>query len=103
MTEDEMVGWHHPLNGHELEQILGGGGLWLVLLAHDRHVPTGECSILPRSQLSLGAGSPSRVSRPLPPRAHQKHLVHTVWSSSFYEDWTHDLGTYSMNFSLLLC
>ena len=25
MTEDEMVGWHHPLNGHELEQILGGG------------------------------------------------------------------------------
>ena len=23
MTEDEMVGWHHRLNGHELEQILG--------------------------------------------------------------------------------
>ena len=23
MTEDEMVGWHHQLNGHELEQILG--------------------------------------------------------------------------------
>ena len=23
MTEDEMVGWHHPLNGHEFEQILG--------------------------------------------------------------------------------
>ena len=21
--EDEMVGWHHQLNGHELEQILG--------------------------------------------------------------------------------
>ena len=20
MTEDEMVGWHHQLNGHELEQ-----------------------------------------------------------------------------------
>ena len=20
MTEDEMVGWHHRLNGHELEQ-----------------------------------------------------------------------------------
>ena len=19
MTEDEMVGWHHPLNGHEFE------------------------------------------------------------------------------------
>ena len=23
MTEDEMVGWHHQLNGHESEQILG--------------------------------------------------------------------------------
>ena len=22
-TEDEMVGWHHPLNGHESEQTLG--------------------------------------------------------------------------------
>ena len=21
MTEDEMVGWHHGLNGHEFEQI----------------------------------------------------------------------------------
>ena len=24
-TEDEMVGWHHWLNGHELEQALGVG------------------------------------------------------------------------------
>ena len=23
MTEDEMVGWHHRLNGHEFESILG--------------------------------------------------------------------------------
>jgi len=22
MTEDEMVGWHHQLNGHEFEQML---------------------------------------------------------------------------------
>ena len=22
MTEDEMVGWHHPLDGHEFEQAL---------------------------------------------------------------------------------
>ena len=22
-TEDRMVGWHHPLNGHEFEQALG--------------------------------------------------------------------------------
>ena len=25
MTEDEMVGWLHQLNGHEFEQALGGG------------------------------------------------------------------------------
>ena len=25
MTEDEMVGWHHQFNGHELGQILGDG------------------------------------------------------------------------------
>ena len=23
MTEDEMVGWHHQLNGHEFENALG--------------------------------------------------------------------------------
>ena len=37
MTENEMVGWHHRLNGHEFGQILGVGdeqeglvccGLW---------------------------------------------------------------------------
>ena len=37
MTEDETVGWHHQLNGHEFEQALGDGeghrglaccGLW---------------------------------------------------------------------------
>jgi len=25
MTEDEMVGWHHWLNGHEFEQAPGDG------------------------------------------------------------------------------
>ena len=27
MTEDEMVGWHHQLNGHEFEQafVVGDG------------------------------------------------------------------------------
>ena len=25
MTEDEMVGWHHRLNGHEFEQTPGAG------------------------------------------------------------------------------
>ena len=25
VTEDEMVGWHHGLNGHEFEQTRGDG------------------------------------------------------------------------------
>ena len=25
MTEDEMVAWHHRLNGHEFKQTLGDG------------------------------------------------------------------------------
>ena len=25
MTEDEIVGWHHQLNGHEFEQAPGNG------------------------------------------------------------------------------
>ena len=28
MTEDEMVGWHHRLNGHEFEQIPGDSEVW---------------------------------------------------------------------------
>ena len=27
-TEDETVGWHHQLNGHEFEQTLGDGEDW---------------------------------------------------------------------------
>ena len=30
MTEDEMVGWHHLLNGHEFEQTPGDGEGWMV-------------------------------------------------------------------------
>ena len=25
MTEDEMIGWHHQLDGHEFEEALGVG------------------------------------------------------------------------------
>ena len=25
VTENEMIGWHHQLNGHEFEQTLGDG------------------------------------------------------------------------------
>ena len=43
MTEDEMVGWDHQLDGHEFQQTLGdsegqGSLLLLLLLSHFRHV-----------------------------------------------------------------
>ena len=28
MTEDEIVGWHHRLDGHETEQAPGVGDIW---------------------------------------------------------------------------
>ena len=33
MTEDETVGWHHRLNGHEFEQTMGVGEGWEAWLA----------------------------------------------------------------------
>ena len=33
MIEDEMVGWHHQLNRHESEQILGDGEGKEILVA----------------------------------------------------------------------
>ena len=35
MTKDEMVGWHHQLNGHEFEQAPGvsdGQGAWRAVV-----------------------------------------------------------------------
>ena len=42
MTEDEMVGWHHQLNGHESEQTRysegkGAGGLQSMDWQRVRH------------------------------------------------------------------
>jgi len=34
MTEDEMVGWHHSINGYEFEQALGLGDEQGSLVCH---------------------------------------------------------------------
>ena len=34
MTEDEIVGWHHQLNGHEFEQAPGVGDGQRNLVGH---------------------------------------------------------------------
>ena len=32
-----MVGWHHRLNGHEFEQVLGVGDEWGSLVCSSQH------------------------------------------------------------------
>ena len=34
MTEDEMVGWHHRADGHELEKApgVGDGLVWVMMM-----------------------------------------------------------------------
>ena len=34
MTEDEMVGWHHQLYGHEFEQARGDEGQGSLVCCH---------------------------------------------------------------------
>ena len=44
MTEDEMVGWHHQLNGHEFEQAPAVG---------DGQVGLACCSLRDREELNM--------------------------------------------------
>ena len=39
MTEDEMVGWHHRLNGYEFEQVLGVNAAKLLQSCPTLHNP----------------------------------------------------------------
>ena len=47
MTEDEMVGWHHQLDGHEFEQAPGvGNGQGSLTCCHSwghKELHTTEC------------------------------------------------------------
>ena len=42
MTEDEMAGWHHLLNGHESEQTQGDSGGQESLACLDPPYPWGR-------------------------------------------------------------
>ena len=45
MTEDEMVGWHHQLNGHEFEQPPGVGDGQGSLAAADHGVAKSQTQL----------------------------------------------------------
>ena len=53
MTEDEMIGWHHQLVGHEFKQALGVG---------DGQESLACCSHWGRKELDL----PERLNRNIP-------------------------------------
>ena len=40
MMEDDMVGWHHQLNGHEFEQTSGDGKPYVPLSMGLHHLAT---------------------------------------------------------------
>ena len=52
MTENEMVGWHHQLNGHEFEQALGESGGQSGLLQSMESRLLGEISITSDMQMT---------------------------------------------------
>ena len=70
MTQDEMVGWHHRLNGEEFEQIPGagdgqGGLACCIPWGHKESDTTERLSIIAQRLRSLrtdpgGAGSQGR-------------------------------------------
>ena len=63
MTEDEMVGWHHQLNGHEFEQAQGVGDGQGSLVC---------CSPWRRKE--------SDTAEPLNNNNNEKYNVFSVWN-----------------------
>ena len=45
VTEDEMVGWHPGLNGHESEQTLGDGEGWEAWCAEVHRVARSQTQL----------------------------------------------------------
>ena len=58
MTEYEMVGWHHQLNGHEFEQILGDGeGCGSMACCSPWDPRVGHDSVIEQQQSSTTIGT----------------------------------------------
>ena len=67
MTEDEMLGWHHRLDGHEFDQALGvGDGQGSLAFCS----PWGHKELDTTEQLNSTDGS----------RCYAKQITHTDWS-----------------------
>ena len=62
MTEDEMVGWHHRLKGHEFKQTPGDNG-------------TGKHGVLHSTGVTKGQTQSQRVGHNLSTEQQQRILV----------------------------
>ena len=60
MTENEMVGWHHRLNGHEFEQTQGGSGGHCIIRKNPQVPHTARqvaCHLMNNLGGSIGEGN----------------------------------------------
>ena len=87
-TEDEMVGWHHRLNGHEFEQALGDGEGWGSQVYYS---PWGH-----KSWTWLSDGTTIVKSLCTPTNHIYHHLPFMKMSSSSIE--VYSLGSLNFNF-----
>ena len=79
MTEDEMVGWHHRLNGHEFEQGVGDSerqGRLCVLQSMGGYVSQAFIDLYPGE----AAGFVSVDSAPLKSRYYPRWVQGTLKS-----------------------
>ena len=94
MTEDEMVGWHHQLNGYEFEQAPGvGDGLGGLACCR----PWGRKESDTTERLNCGTAFPviNSVQRittklspsPVPPNSHPAEALHPAHVSARKTCW----------------
>ena len=82
MTEDEMVGWHHRLNGHAFEQAVGDGEGQGSLAC----CSPGGLKELDMTERLNNRSNGRGLSAPPPPTQSCRHVCKTVsqqevWSS----------------------
>ena len=83
-TEDEMVGWHHQVYGHEFEQALGDGdGQGNLTCCNPRGCRVGR----DWTELNLqnSKNDPVYIARALPKTKHTVLIKNTLW---FITTWT---------------
>ena len=86
MTEDEMVGWHHPLDGHEFE-LTPGVGLH-SRLSHTSHNPSARCShVSPWSFAVTWGFSLTEDLRSVHTHSPSAHLQHIILVQAHLDGW----------------